>query len=457
MSLEKKIIIEGLQKCFPIIQAGMGAYISGYLLAVAAQKAGLQYDQVGSIVAESKKLTLLKSLDGLSVFEFGGNINDSSIYSAKNLPSAGPLVAVTDYDSSFYDLGFYISEEFPSYYYPYLDLSTQVGTYEKSWNLYEDENHFILEYSLPFDTDLYRLEITESTQRARVFDGISINYFDFEVENEITEGILRTKIKKESIDYIDLTKTEVENCFNEKDTLGLDIGLIGLTVVSSDGAVACFGYGRPLLALWNGYLLRVESENVSGRPLFFYAVAGKSRDQSKVEKFLDRPFDYFIFKPGYYYDDGYGFGFQNLSYQGVKSENRLKDISIYLFPYDVLKSIRFVKKEFTGGSSIASVGFRKYNYSIYKLDEFVSESNTIILNQAYDPGWIALCGVKICKAKHVEVSNWSNGWVFEENIPEGVTLVFWPQLLQYLGYLVFIGTLFVVTVRKKAYNNTLNN
>ena len=40
MSLEKKIIIEGLQKCFPIIQAGMGAYISGYLLAVAAQKAG---------------------------------------------------------------------------------------------------------------------------------------------------------------------------------------------------------------------------------------------------------------------------------------------------------------------------------------------------------------------------------------------------------------------------------
>jgi len=27
-------------------------------------------------------------------------------------------------------------------------------------------------------------------------------------------------------------------------------------------------------------------------------------------------------------------------------------------------------------------------------------------------GWVAMCGVLPCKADHVKVNNWANGWIF---------------------------------------------
>jgi hypothetical protein len=62
----------------------------------------------------------------------------------------------------------------------------------------------------------------------------------------------------------------------------------------------------------------------------------------------------------------------------------------------------------------------------------------LVYNQAYESGWIALCGAKICPAKHVMVNNWSNGWIFQDEFSlSSVKVVFWPQVLEYVGFILF--------------------
>ena len=74
--------------------------------------------------------------------------------------------------------------------------------------------------------------------------------------------------------------------------------------------------------------------------------------------------------------------------------------------------------------------------------------DVVILNQSYDPGWVALADGKILR--HVKVNNWANGWVLDDEInPENVKIIFWPQYLEFLGFILLAGAGLRILIIKK--------
>jgi len=46
--------------------------------------------------------------------------------------------------------------------------------------------------------------------------------------------------------------------------------------------------------------------------------------------------------------------------------------------------------------------------------------------------------------EHVKINNWANGWKIEGNEKYSYVIVFWPQYLQYAGFVVLALTLIVL-------------
>ncbi len=64
--------------------------------------------------------------------------------------------------------------------------------------------------------------------------------------------------------------------------------------------------------------------------------------------------------------------------------------------------------------------------------------STVVLDQAFDPGWIAWDGKQILP--HVLVNNWANGWLMKSDHPPAggptnkIWIFFLPQLLEFIGF-----------------------
>jgi len=63
-----------------------------------------------------------------------------------------------------------------------------------------------------------------------------------------------------------------------------------------------------------------------------------------------------------------------------------------------------------------------------------NNSNLLALSQSYDPGWIAWSGGKMLP--HVKVDNWKNGWTIEPGDTGTIYIIFWPQVLEFIGFLL---------------------
>ena len=128
-------------------------------------------------------------------------------------------------------------------------------------------------------------------------------------------------------------------------------------------------------------------------------------------------------------------------------------------PYNFLQGLRIIGDSSTEiASNIKNPSFQightqEANHLYTIKDPKLSSGELLLLNQGYDSGWIALCGLRPCPAKHVKVNNWANGWVFESQTSktpvEKITLFFWPQILQYIGFLALLASFGWVVVKIK--------
>lgn len=93
-------------------------------------------------------------------------------------------------------------------------------------------------------------------------------------------------------------------------------------------------------------------------------------------------------------------------------------------------------------------------------------TNTLILSQSFDNGWIAVTPSTTFPflkpaGKHILVNNWENGWQlnnpinesnFNKRISNGNTTIyifFWPQLLEWFGFLLLPIPFFVALKSRK--------
>lgn len=122
---------------------------------------------------------------------------------------------------------------------------------------------------------------------------------------------------------------------------------------------------------------------------------------------------------------GYTVNISNLTFGGSVSVNDLEYLALTPFPYDFIKSLH---KELDEGRL----------------------GSLVVYNQAFEQGFVAFCGLLPCPAEHVVVNNWANGWVFGGATsgvdPQNITVLFWPQILEYVGFLGLV-VWFVIVIR----------
>lgn len=189
-----------------------------------------------------------------------------------------------------------------------------------------------------------------------------------------------------------------------------------------------------------GYIVGITARNVQGLPLriclrnYYSETCNLYDELSRSEEFVT---DYFIVPPT---DDGIGYGLamDNISFGQSPTINEVKEMVFIPLPVQYLSQIRYRQESDVTTASPA-----------YLID-----------NSSYHPGWSAymmspaqqqsplaqtfpwLTGRRL--TQHVLVNNWQNGWAIPSDVaPVQQTeyvFVFWPQYLEYIGFLGLILT-----------------
>ena len=204
---------------------------------------------------------------------------------------------------------------------------------------------------------------------------------------------------------------------------------------SSEGGENCYSINLESVSQRDGYLIAVESRNITGENLQFAVV---NRDSKKADlevrltKSKEFSVDYLILPPMKYYGLGYDLVFNNASIGEIKTINDLQRIVIYKFPYDYLRRLKF--------SSLPG--------------KDKSPQNVFVFYQSYDPGWLAFEKIgRFAFRKldnHVLVNNWANGWEIDQSAINNqqltIYLFFWPQILEYLGFFLLLITPIIIWI-----------
>lgn len=223
-------------------------------------------------------------------------------------------------------------------------------------------------------------------------------------------------------------------CEGEKDELNYVIKKDGDGILYSsvNQRSVCDSYSFPSFNHSTGLVLEIESKNISGSPM---RVCLTNESSKRCDLYIELPpnkerqRNYYMVSPM-----GSGFGYtvniSNSVFGEETSTNALYYVGLTQIPYAFIKSLHS-----------GLVGSQMEN------------ENLLIYNQAFEKGWVALCGGKICDAKHVLVNNWANGWVFTNDFDiSRIKVVFWPQILEYFGLGITVVSLFLCFRGKKPEN-----
>jgi hypothetical protein len=432
------------------------------LLPVSSTLKGMQYERINTLLAENMKTTLVKKWQYFSLYRVKHNQPIDNFITVKNsLPNIGPIIRLTNEDNIYADFGDYQTNPLGEYdyYYPFLDLTTQTRVKGSGWKLEETTDNFIVSRTTDFDFSNYELEIPSVSEPFYLYKEKEVEEYQNTLKYLLDGRYLTVFIKKLPINSFALTKAKVTN-------LQANMGKIeevkdkrSFSVKAVNGATASFGYDAPYLEQRYGYLVKIDNLNLSGRRLFFY-IMDLTKKQSYLEDRLINDNEYYILNPKYQWGLGYNFVFQGNSYKNIASENLLNDLTIYTFPYQEIKNVRLVRKDGVSLNKqpVSAIQTRKINYFTYEAvipENLLNQNNTLILYQAFSPGWKAyitphntflpfVFGQEL--KDHTTVNNWANGWflnsestVLSQNKAK-ITLVFWPQYLEFLG----LGLLFLL-------------
>ncbi len=265
--------------------------------------------------------------------------------------------------------------------------------------------------------------------------------------------------------------------------------------LTSVGSSNCLDFDLPNLAQRLSYLVTFDSRNVEGKSLLFAAI-NKNSERADIETYLPSMkrqvesgklvTSYFVIPPMEQFGVGYSLHVDNISIGREKTVNDLGKISVNPIPYNFLTSLKIVKGDQvfqgSGGNVATDFAVEHPNPSYYqitmgneKMHECVNGKCTLVLSQSYDNGWhayevnsdwltdswymkliIPLFGKEI--KSHVMVNNWENGWdlskikdqkskISEQNQPVTVAIVYIPQYLEYLGFVMLGGLVLYLVLR----------
>ena len=160
----------------------------------------------------------------------------------------------------------------------------------------------------------------------------------------------------------------------------------------------------PTLDHARSYIVEIESRNETGFPMQLCISNNLTSHCDLFEHLQDSKefvMERFALLPLRDYGSGYTLNFNNFTIRGRTSVNHIRRITVYSLPYP--------------------------NFAKASLSE---QDNMYTNSQAFDPGWITWPA-----RHHVLVNNWANGWTLEGN-EKNIVVFFWPQVLEWIGFLL---------------------
>lgn len=211
---------------------------------------------------------------------------------------------------------------------------------------------------------------------------------------------------------------------------------------------------KPNLPHQASYLISTVTKHISGLPLTFYIdnpFEKRAEFETRLSKSSEKQF--VILPKTENYFEGYGFHFIDKSLGNENAKNNIEGISIYPIPFETLKMTKIVRQDslaLTKNDTKMPLNFKKdssFQYEI-SIPQNLNDSY-IVLDQAYNDGWKAYADGKEIK-DHILVNNWANGWdISNIQHPTSITLIFWPQYLEFVGFgLMFLALLIIILKRK---------
>lgn len=193
------------------------------------------------------------------------------------------------------------------------------------------------------------------------------------------------------------------------------------------------------------YFLRIAGENISGRNLKFVVNSNQTRRNEIEYSATESKFDELYLLPPPSHGEVFDLNIESRSFGKEVSSNRLEKLEFIPLAVNWLSNIRLYKQgSFIQNSQIDITDTEKIGTGFYKINYMPKgENGLLILNQSYESGWVAF--VNINKLEHLVSNSWSNAWEVKSSDCDKnctITIYYWPQLLQYLGF-VLIGGVFL--------------
>ena len=196
------------------------------------------------------------------------------------------------------------------------------------------------------------------------------------------------------------------------------------------------------LDLRNNYVIKVVANNISGRPLLYKVFTAQNNRLIIDSKLSPSALPQYIYIPSLdQFDQGIGINFSSLSLSQQPTINDLVSVEISKTNYNYFDT-NYPTYLITKNLPINAIHPNQtfYRVTLNTADKF------LVLPQSSASGWIALANGKILP--HVLINNWANGWKLNDLNNQTVYIFFWPQLLEFLGFGLLIGT-FIWLIRLK--------
>lgn len=310
------------------------------------------------------------------------------------------------------------------------------------------------------------LEKSSRLKKVKGFDNISVYQFDKETSPYLTNSIADVYLPNKNnyqilanlSKQVPLENSELKRCnttlagvtsMNKVNQQGTEF--IRLESIHDD---ACLAWWLSDLNISQGWQVEVTYRSVKGHPPLVSAHDGQENykffhDKLKVSK------DWQTVKlviPAYNTNQkGIAFSFSSISYNQFPSVNDISKLAFTPIVFDNLLANNSLQR-----TSIET----KSNIWIHKsfIPENIANLNKryLVLPQSYDKGWLAFYFDKnklTFFKNHILINNWANGWeTNSENLSEKtVYFVFWPQILEFVGF-ISLFSVFIWVFTKKSLN-----
>lgn len=471
-------------------------------------------DELKEMFLSSKKVSLAKVFGKIKIYkvDLQNPVKDFA-FLAEDLPAVGPDYAWGNYDKAYVDNGNYFScagakNCAPTSYYPFRSLFTGRTTEELDFEIEENENAFIFKKKLPAELSGYQIILPSETKELLWINPKNLSetkYATTEARlNADTLEVVVPKVGGYFSAKIDPTKGEsvlaAKNCNQfsvgevSNESVKWDVGreagvgsgenVLRLTATDANNCSAAFWLGN-LLGRYS-YLIKVNSRYQQGKPLLFW-LENSTLQKADMELYLttanrlQTTASWLIQSPMGEYDLGYALHFDNISIGRQETINDLGEIEVQPIPYRFLTGIVVAPKDYQPKETkLVSVKVTHPNPSVYEIKadslQLTANSRILVLSQSFHPGWKAyqlsadsnwltaflapIFGKEI--KNHVLVNNWENGWVLpltanglQTTADQKIILIFWPQYLEYLGFVILISCYIAILLKGEKQDNKL--